>query len=71
MKSILELVIQDDDVMSKVLPTMVCRFAQVWYHNLESSFFLHFQDLSSKLISLSNTRILAKKSITKFFTVTQ
>lgn len=70
-KSILELVIQDDDVMSKVLPTMVCRFAQVWYHNLESSFFLHFQDLSSKLISLSNTRILAKKSITKFFTVTQ
>jgi len=60
-RSLLELITQDINVMCKVLLTILCESAHVWYHSLEPGFILQFYDLSSKLISRFNTSIPAKK----------
>lgn len=59
-RSLLELITQDIDVMCKVLLIALCEFAHVWYHSLEPSFILQFHDLSSNLISHFNTSIPVK-----------
>jgi hypothetical protein len=69
--SLLELVIQDIDVIYKVLLTTLCGSAHVWYHSLKHDSILHFHDLSSKLISRFSRSIPTKKSTIELFTVTQ
>jgi hypothetical protein len=39
-RSLLELITQDIDVMYKVLLITLCESAHVWYHSLEPSFIL-------------------------------
>jgi hypothetical protein len=61
-KNILELVTQDNNVMSKIIRTMLRGSTHAWFYKLEHRFILYFQDLSSKLISRSDTSITSKKA---------
>jgi hypothetical protein len=51
MRSNLELVIQNNDVMCKILPIIFRRSAQAWYNNLEFGSIMSFKDLYVKLVS--------------------
>jgi hypothetical protein len=61
-RSILDFVTQDNDIMCKIISITLRGFAHTWFHKLEHGFILHFQDLSSKLISRSNTSITPVKA---------
>jgi hypothetical protein len=50
-RSNLELVIQNNDVMCKILLMIFRRSAQAWYNNLESGSIMSFKDLYVKLFS--------------------
>jgi hypothetical protein len=71
MRGSLELVIQDSDLISKILPTTFQGFARSWYNNLEPSFIKGFGNLYAKLVACFSTSIFAKKSSMNLFGVTQ
>jgi hypothetical protein len=71
MKCLIELVTQDTDVISKVLPATLYGSACAWYHSLEPDSILHFHSLNTKLISHFSTSIPFRKSTIKLFVVTQ
>lgn len=71
MKCLIELVTQDTDVISKVLPATLYGSARAWYHSLEPDSILHFHSLNTKLISHFSTSIPFRKSTIKLFVVTQ
>jgi len=45
--------------------------AQLWYHNLKHNSILSHHDLCVKLMSCFSTSMLAKKSMTRLFTIIQ
>ena len=67
----LELVIHDNDVMCKILPTTFRGNVRRWYNNLKSGSILGFQDLCAKLVARFSTSIPAKKSSTELFGIVQ
>jgi hypothetical protein len=69
--SILELVIQDSELMWKIIPITFRESAHAWYNNLESSSIKGFNDLCLKLVASFSTNIPTKKSSIELFSVTQ
>jgi hypothetical protein len=67
----LELVIYDNDVMCKILPTTFKGNVRTWYSNLKSGSIMSFQDLCAKLVARFSTSIPMKKSFTELFRVIQ
>jgi hypothetical protein len=67
----LELVIQDNHAMCKILLTTFRGSVRAWYNNLEPGSVSSFSDLYAKLVTHFNTSILAKKSSTKLFGINQ
>lgn len=50
-QSNLELVIQDNNVMCKILPTTFRESLRAWYNNLESDSIISFDDFCTKLVA--------------------
>jgi hypothetical protein len=67
----LELVIHENDVMCKILPTTFRGNVKRWYNNLKSGSILGFQDLYAKLVARFSTGIPTKKSSTELFGIVQ
>jgi len=67
----LELVIHDNDIMCKILPTTFRGNMRTWYNNLKSGSILSFQDLYAKLVTRFSTNIHTKKSSTELFGIIQ
>lgn len=63
MRSFSKLVTHDNSAIYKVLPIMLHKSAQEWYHILESDFIIYFYDLNFKLISCLKKNIPNKKNI--------
>jgi len=71
MHSSLELVIQDNDAMCKILLITFKESACAWYDNLESGSIEEFRDLWPKLVAYFKISIPIKKSSINLFGVTQ
>ena len=67
----LELVIHDNDVTCKILPTTFKGNVRRWYNNLKLGSILGFQDLCAKLVACFSTSIPTKKSSTELFGIVQ
>jgi hypothetical protein len=67
----LELVVQDNHNMCKILPTSFKGLVRVWYNNLEPASIINFNDLYTKLVARSIISIPVKKNSTKLFGITQ
>lgn len=67
----LELVIHDNDVMCKILPTTFRGNMRTWYNSLKSRSILSFQDLYVKLVACFSTTFPMKKSSAELFGVIQ
>jgi len=67
----LELVIDDNDVMCKILPTIFRGNVKKWYNNLKPGYVLSFQDLCAQLVMHFSTNIPIKKSSIELFGVIQ
>lgn len=63
----LELVIQDNHVMCKILPTTFKGLVRAWYNKLKPGLVTSFNDLCVKLVAYFSTSIPAKKISTKSF----
>lgn len=70
MHSNLELIMQDTNIICKILLTMFQKSIQTWYHNLDLGSNLGFKDLCVKLIICFNTSIPTKKILIKLFPIT-
>jgi len=57
MSGSLELVINDNDSMCKILLITFWGFAHAWYNNLEPNYIKRFSDLCTKLMARFNTNI--------------
>jgi hypothetical protein len=66
MSGSLELVINDNDSMCKILLITFWGFAHAWYNNLEPNSIKRFSDLCTKLMDRFNTNIPVKKSFTDY-----
>jgi hypothetical protein len=67
----LKLVIHDNDVMCKILPTTFRGNVRTWYNSLKSGSILSFQDLYANLVACFSTNIPMKKSFAELFGVIQ
>ena len=70
-KGSLELVIHDNNIMCKILPTTFRGNMRTWYNNLKSGLILSFQDLYTKLVTRFSTSIPTKKSSIELFGIIQ
>ena len=70
-RNTLKLVIQDNHVICKILPTTFKGSIRAWYNNLEQGSITSFNNLYTKLISCFNTSILPRKSSIKIFGITR
>jgi len=71
MCSSLDLVIQHNNIICKIIFTTFRGFAHVWYNNLDLDSIEEFSDLCSKLVAHFSTTILSKRIFIELFGVTQ
>ena len=67
----LELVLQGNDSICKILPSTFQGSTHAWYNNLEPSSIEGFSDFCTKLVARFSTNIAIKKSSIKLFGVGQ
>jgi len=67
----LELVIQDDNAMCKILSMTFIGLTRVWYNNLKLVSIMDSNNFCAKLVSWFNTYIPVKKSFIELFSITQ
>lgn len=71
MCSSLDLVIQHNNVICKIILTTFRGSARICYNNLDLGSIEEFSDLCSELVAHFNTTILAKRIFIELFRVTQ
>lgn len=71
MRSNMDLFIQDNNVMCKILPATFKGSVRAWYNNLEPGSITSFGDLCAKLVARFNSSIPAKMSCIELFGITQ
>jgi hypothetical protein len=57
--------------MWKIFPTTFRDLVRAWYNNMKLGSIASFSDLCAKLVTRFSTDILAKKSSTELFGITQ
>jgi hypothetical protein len=66
-----ELIIHDNHFICKILPTTFRGSVRAWYNNPKSDSVISFNDLCIKLVARFSTSILARKSSTELFGITE